>query len=114
MRKQICMYCKAWDIDGDKFNDSDNNPENWRRKCCATSPDRKCGDGPSRNNGEWPETYGSDWCLDFIERTVGPEDRAARLLGTEYLNQDEPSTFEHISEPVNRVVGSVKVEGDAS
>lgn len=110
--KQICMYCKAWREMKDMVSNLSGPVPRWEPS--GVGECRRHAPTLNAQNERWPSSIAEDWCLDFVERPIDPEDREARLLGTEYLNPDEPSTFEHISEPVNRVVGSVKVKGDAS
>lgn len=84
--KEICLYCKAW-----KFVETKHN---------RVSADFKIGEcrfNAPAPMGRWPRTAERDWCLDFIERP-----------------DDHESTFEHISEPANRVLSKLTGGEDAA
>jgi len=86
-QKEICLYCK-WYKAG-KFSGSELN----RGDCRLRAPI------PNTENGQamWPYVGQWDFCGDFTNRPDNHE-----------------STFEHISEPANRVISKLTGGEDAA
>lgn len=94
-QKEICLYCKAWREMKDMVSDLSEPVPRWEPS--GVGECRRHAPTLNVQNERWPSSIAEDWCLDFIER---PDDHS-------------PYTFEHISEPAQRVVGSLKIKGDA-
>lgn len=79
-QKQICQYCAAWKENG--FAEDGKFMGTGGGECRLH--------GPTLNSphGKWPETQGGDWCLEFQERPIDPDDRASRLLNTKYMHSE--------------------------
>lgn len=83
-QKKICMYCKFWNCRDmsapEELMDSISGE-------CRISAPRLVG----TSNEYWPVTRGGSWCGEFVD------------VSDEHI-RELPSTWEHISEPVGRVI----------
>lgn len=77
-QKEICLFCRWFREWEDAIKAGYDFGE------CRVNPpvaDREM-------NGKWPTVRAEDWCGKFQEHRDDHEDRATRLLGTKYMQQE--------------------------